>query len=62
MALAEVVDGYGLRALARAAGVGHVYFRSHGVGVTIRVFKRVSAALAQHACFSMAIQAGARYI
>ena len=51
MALAEVVDGYGLRALARPAGVGEVYFRSHGVGVTIRVFKRVSAALTQHACF-----------
>jgi len=49
MALAEVVDGDGLRALAGAACVGQVYFRSHGVGVTIRVFKRVSAALAKHA-------------
>ena len=49
MALAEMVDGYGLRALAGAAGVGQVYFRSHCAGVTIRVFKRVPAALTQHA-------------
>ena len=49
MALAEVVDGYGLRALAGAAGVGQVYFRSHGAGVTISVFQFISAALAKHA-------------
>ena len=58
MALAEVVDAYSLRALTWAAGVGQVYFRSHGVGVTIRVFKRVSAAPTQHACFFKAILVG----
>jgi len=48
MALAEMVDGYGLRALARAACVGHVYFCSHGAGITIGVFQLISAALAKH--------------
>ena len=48
MALVEVVYGYGLRALAGAAGVGKVYFRPHGAGVTICVFQLISAALAKH--------------
>jgi hypothetical protein len=49
MALAEVVDGYGLRALAGAACVGHVYFCSHSAGVTIGIFQLISAALTIHA-------------
>ena len=48
MALAKVVDTDGLRALAGAAGVGQVHFRSHGAGVTICVFQLISAALAKH--------------
>ena len=49
MALAEVVDTDGLRALAGAAGVRKVYFRPHGAGVTIGVFQRIPAAFAKHA-------------
>ena len=48
MFLPEIVDAYGLRALAGAACVGHVYFCSHGAGVTIGVFQLISAALAKH--------------
>ena len=48
MALVEVVYGYGLRAFAGAAGVGKVYFRPHGAGVTIGVFQRIPAAFAKH--------------
>ena len=49
MALAEVVYGYSLRALAGAARVGKVYFRPHGAGVTIGVFHFISTAFAKHA-------------
>ena len=48
MALAEVIYGCGLRALAGAARVGKVYFRPHGAGVTIGVFQRIPAAFAKH--------------
>ena len=49
MALAEVVDGYCLRALASFAAVGQVYLRPHRVGVTVPVLQLISAALTKHA-------------